>query len=142
MFMGEYNHNIDTKGRIMLPSKFREEIGEEGFVITRGLDNCIFLYTKKEWDILEEKIKELPLTKKDARAFVRFMFSGAASDNCDNQGRIKIPETLIQYASIEKEVVITGALNRIEIWSKKNWEEYMKNAEESFEEIAENMMEF
>jgi len=140
MFMGEYNHKSDNKNRIMLPSKFREQFEDKEFVLTRGLDNCIFMYSIEEWKILEEKIKGLPLTKKDARAFVRFLFSGALNDKLDNQGRIKLPDNLKKYAKIEKEVVITGALNRIEIWSKENWNAYMEKAENSFEDIAENLI--
>lgn len=134
--MGEYTHNIDAKNRIMFPSKFRESIGDKEFVVTRGLDSCLFLYDKDEWGILEEKVKNLPLTQKDARAFVRFLFSGAIKDTFDNQGRIKIPDNLIEYAKIEKEVVITGALNRIEIWSKSVWDEYITKTGEDFDEIA------
>ncbi|OQY07504.1 MAG: cell division/cell wall cluster transcriptional repressor MraZ [Fusobacteriia bacterium 4572_132] len=140
MFMGEYNHKVDNKNRIMLPSKFREQFENQEFVLTRGLDNCIFMYPIEEWKLLEEKIKELPLTKKDARAFVRFLFSGALNDILDKQGRIKLSENLKVYAKIEKDVVITGALNRIEIWSKENWDIYMKKAENSFEDIAENLI--
>ena len=102
MFMGEYTHSLDAKNRVMLPSKFRESIGDQEFVITRGLDNCLFLYDKNEWSVLEEKIKTLPLTQKDSRAFVRFLFSGAIKDTFDNQGRIKIPDNLKEYAKIEK----------------------------------------
>ncbi len=140
MFMGEYNHNLDAKNRLMLPAKLRDGIGEQEFVLSRGLDNCLFLFPMDEWKIFEEKIKELSVTKKDARAFVRFLFSGATNDNFDKQGRITIPETLKEYAKIDKEVVVTGALNRIEIWSKEVWTEYMNKAEESFEDIAENLI--
>ena len=140
MFMGEYNHNLDAKNRLMLPAKLREGISEEGFVLTRGLDNCLFLFPMDEWKIFEEKIKTLSVTKKDARAFVRFIFSGAVNDILDKQGRLTIPENLKEYGKIDKEVVISGALNRIEIWSKEVWSEYIKGAEESFEEIAENLI--
>lgn len=140
MFMGEFKHNMDSKGRVMMPSKFREKIKDGNFVLTRGLENCLFLYPIKEWERLEEKMKELPLTKKDARAFVRFLFSGASKENLDKQGRIKIPDNLLQFSKIEKEVIITGALNRIEIWSLDNWNSYIKEAENSFEEIAENLI--
>ena len=140
MFMGEYNHNLDAKNRLMLPSKLREGIGEGSFVLTRGLDNCLFLFPMEEWHIFEDKIKALSVTKKDARAFVRFIFSGAVNDILDKQGRLTIPENLKEYGKIDKEVVISGALNRIEIWSKEVWSEYIKGAEESFEEIAENLI--
>lgn len=140
MFMGEFNHNVDDKGRLMLPAKFREDLGTGEYVLTRGLDNCLFLFPISEWKEFEEKIKKLSLTKKDARAFVRFLFSGATNDIIDKQGRIKLNDNLKQYAGIEKEVVVTGAFNRVEIWSKENWEAYISTAEESFEDIAENLI--
>jgi MraZ protein len=141
MFMGEFQHNIDTKGRIIVPSKFREELGAT-FVVTRGLDQCLFAYPMTEWKILEEKLKKLPLTKRDARAFTRFFFSGAIECEIDKQGRINIPQTLRTYASLEKECVIIGVSNRIEIWSHSTWETYVTESEESFAEIAENLMDF
>lgn len=141
MFMGEFQHNIDTKGRIIVPSKFREQLGES-FVVTRGLDQCLFVYPMTEWKILEEKLKKLPLTKKDARAFTRFFFSGAIECEIDKQGRINIPQTLRKYAAIEKECVVIGVSNRIEIWSSEHWDSYVTDSEESFAEIAENLMDF
>lgn len=141
MFMGEYHHSIDNKGRLIIPSKFRDELGEM-FIITRGLDQCLFGYPISEWEILEEKLKGLPLTKKDARAFTRFFFSGATESEIDKQGRINLPAPLLQYAKLEKEVVILGVSNRIEIWSKPIWEDYFVQSEESFAEIAENMIGF
>ncbi|MBU5266008.1 division/cell wall cluster transcriptional repressor MraZ [Virgibacillus proomii] len=141
MFMGEFQHNIDTKGRIIVPSKFREELGAT-FVVTRGLDQCLFAYPMTEWKVLEEKLKKLPLTKRDARAFTRFFFSGAIECEIDKQGRINIPQTLRTYASLEKECVIIGVSNRIEIWSHSTWETYVTESEESFAEIAENLMDF
>jgi MraZ protein len=141
MFMGEYHHSIDTKGRLIVPSKFREELGEM-FIITRGLDQCLFGYPLPEWKLLEEKLKGLPLTKKDARAFTRFFFSGATESELDKQGRVNIPAPLLQYAKLEKECVILGVSNRIEIWSKSIWEDYFVQSEESFAEIAENMIGF
>ncbi|RPF56088.1 MraZ protein [Aquisalibacillus elongatus] len=141
MFMGEFQHNIDTKGRIIVPSKFRDGLGES-FVLTRGLDNCLFAYPQEEWRILEEKLKKLPLTKKDARAFTRFFFSGAIECEIDKQGRINIPSPLRNYADLEKECVVIGVSNRIELWAKEKWEEYVEESEESFAEIAENMMDF
>ncbi len=140
MFMGEYHHNVDTKGRLMLPAKFREDLADGKYVLTRGLDNCLFLFPIDEWTEFEEKIKKLSLTKKDARAFVRFLFSGATNDIIDKQGRIKLNDNLKKYAGIEKEVVVTGAFNRIEIWSEEKWTEYISGAEESFEDIAENLI--
>lgn len=141
MFMGEYHHSIDAKGRLIVPSKFREELGEM-FIITRGLDQCLFGYPLSEWTLLEEKLKGLPLTKKDARAFTRFFFSGATESELDKQGRVNIPAPLLQYAKLEKECVILGVSNRIEIWSKSIWEDYFVQSEESFAEIAENMIGF
>lgn len=141
MFMGEYQHNIDSKGRLIIPAKFREHLGEQ-FVITRGLDKCLFGYPLSEWKELESKLKTLPLTKKDARAFTRFFFSGATECEIDKQGRVNLPATLLQYAALEKECVILGVSNRIEIWSKHLWEEYFMESEESFAEIAENMIGF
>jgi len=138
MFMGEYHHSIDNKGRLIVPSKFRDELGDM-FIITRGLDQCLFGYPVSEWGLIEEKLKGLPLTKKDARAFTRFFFSGATESELDKQGRINIPTPLLQYAKLEKECVILGVSNRIEIWSKQIWEDYFTQSEESFAEIAENM---
>lgn len=141
MFMGEYHHSIDNKGRMIVPSKFRDDLGEM-FIITRGLDQCLFGYPLSEWAQIEEKLKGLPLTKKDARAFTRFFFSGATESELDKQGRINIPAPLLQYAKLEKECVVLGVSNRIEIWSKQIWEDYFSESEESFAEIAENMIGF
>jgi len=141
MFMGEYQHNIDIKGRMIVPAKFREELGET-FVITRGLDQCLFAYPMEEWKLLEEKLKTLPLTKKDARTFTRFFFSGAIECEVDKQGRINIPQNLRTYSVIEKECVVIGVSNRVEIWSKEKWDDYVLESEESFEDLAENLMDF
>ena len=141
MFMGEYQHNIDVKGRLIIPVKFRGALGEE-FVITRGLDQCLFGYSMEEWKAIEDKLKTLPLTKKDARAFTRFFFSGATECQLDKQGRINIPAQLVNYAKLEKECVILGVSNRIEIWSKHQWEDYFTSSEESFADIAESMVGF
>lgn len=139
--MGEYQHSVDAKGRLIIPSKFREELGTT-FVITRGLDNCLFGYPMDEWRKLEEKLKELPMTKKDARAFARFFFSGATEVEIDKQGRINIPSTLSTYAKLEKECVVLGVSSKIEIWAKDSWESYFSDAEDSFNEIAENLIGF
>lgn len=141
MFMGEFQHNIDIKGRIIVPAKFRDGLGER-FVVTRGLDKCLFAYPMDEWQILEEKLKKLPLTKKDARAFTRFFFSGAIECEIDKQGRINIPQPLRNYASLDKECVVIGVSNRIEFWASDSWNEYFDDSEESFAEIAENLMDF
>lgn len=139
--MGEYHHTIDIKGRMIVPSKFREGLGEM-FVLTRGLDQCLFGYPMSEWKLIEEKLKTLPLTKKDARAFTRFFFSGATECELDKQGRINIATPLLQYAKLEKECVVIGVSNRIELWSKSIWENYVAEQEDSFDEIAENMIDF
>ncbi|CAI9387807.1 division/cell wall cluster transcriptional repressor MraZ [Niallia sp. Sow4_A1] len=141
MFMGEYHHNVDAKGRIIVPAKFRDNLGET-FILTRGLDRCLFGYPLSEWEIIEEKLKQLPLTKKDARAFTRFFFSGATECEIDKQGRINIATPLFQYAQLEKECVILGVSNRIEIWDKQEWGNYFSESEDSFGEIAENMIGF
>ncbi len=136
--MGEYNHTIDTKGRLIIPSKFRETLGEE-FVVTKGLDGCLFVYDNKEWAAFEEKLKSLPLTNKDARQFVRFFLAGAAMAEVDKQGRILVPSVLREFAALEKEVVLIGVASRVEIWSKERWES--SASYEDMEEIAEHMAE-
>lgn len=141
MFMGEFHHTIDTKGRLIMPAKFRESLGAE-FVLTRGMDNCIFGYPLSEWEQLEEKLKKLPLAKKDARAFVRFFYSAAVECSPDKQGRVNIPDTLANHAGLEKECVLIGVSNRIEIWSQEKWASFSEEAEENFDDIAENMLDF
>lgn len=141
MLMGEYMHNIDIKGRLIMPAKLREDLGEK-FVITRGLDGCIFGYPLENWEKLQDKLKQLPLAKKDARAFTRFFYSAAAEVEVDKQGRINIPQTLITFAEIEKECRIIGVSDRIEIWSEKRWLEFADDVSDSFEDIAENMLDF
>ena len=136
MFMGEYNHTVDPKGRVIVPSKFRETLGDE-FVVTKGLDGCLFVYDMKEWNVFEEKLKSLPITNKDARQFVRFFLAGAASVEVDKQGRILIPGVLREFAELTKDVVLIGVASRVEIWSKERW-----NGTASYddmEEIAEHM---
>lgn len=137
MLIGEYAHALDTKNRMIIPSKFREELGEK-FILTKGLDGCLYAYPHDEWTILEDKLKKLPLTSKDARAFVRFMFSGANECEIDKQGRTLIPQNLIEYANIKKEIVSIGVSNRIEIWSKESWEAY-NNLNIDYEDVAEKM---
>ena len=139
MFMGEYQHSLDAKGRLIIPAKFREELGA-GAVLTSGLDNCLFLFPRTEWEILEGKLKTLPLTKAGARQFVRFLFSGATECELDKQGRINLPANLRDYAGIDKDAVVIGVSSRIEIWSRENWEGYVQVAEESFADIAENIV--
>ena len=119
MFIGEYSHSLDSKNRMIVPVKLRDELGER-FVITKGLDGCLYAYPEKEWKILEEKLKKLPLTNKEARAFVRFFFSGACEVEIDKQGRGLIPLNLKEYAGIEKDIVSIGALTKVEIWKEYN----------------------
>lgn len=140
MFTGEFQHGIDEKGRLIMPAKFREALGDM-FMVTKGLDNCLFVYPQNEWKTLENKLKNLPFTKKDARAFARFFFSGAAECETDKQGRILISANLREYAQIRKDVVIIGVGTRIEVWAKEIWEEYSKETEKSYEELAEKMVE-
>lgn len=140
MFMGEYTHSMDTKGRLIIPSKLREDLTEK-FVITRGLDNCLFLYPLPEWNTLEEKLISLPMTSKNARNFVRFFFSGASECELDKQGRISLPSNLRDYADFEHEIVIIGLANRIELWAKEKWDSYMNEVENSYEDIADAMEE-
>lgn len=141
MLIGEFKHNVDTKGRLIMPAKFREELGNS-FILTRGLDGCLFGYPMEQWEILQEKLKQLPLSKKDARSFVRFFYSAAVEAEVDKQGRINIPNTLLEHAKIEKECRIIGVSERIEIWSNAKWEEFAESAEDSFEDIAESMIDF
>lgn len=140
MFTGEYQHSIDDKGRLIMPAKFRDMLGDN-FMITKGLDSCLFVYPLSEWQNLEAKLKNLPFTNKDARAFARFFFSGASECETDKQGRILIGSILRDYAKISKDVVIIGVGTRIEIWSKEIWEGYKQETEENYEELAERMME-
>ena len=136
MFMGEYNHTIDTKGRLIIPSKFREALGGE-FVITKGLDGCLFVYDNQEWNAFEEKLKALPLNKKDNRQFVRFFLAGAAEVEVDKQGRILLPAHLREFAGLEKDVVLVGVGSRVEIWSKDKWENM--NSDTDMDEITSAM---
>ena len=138
MLSGEYRHSIDLKGRIIIPSKIRDEMGSK-IVITRGLDGCLFGYNEKNWNTIMEKLNTLPFTKKDARNFTRFMTSGAITLEFDKQGRVNIPNYLNEYANLVKDVVIVGVINRIEIWSKDKWEEFMNNNIESLSDISENL---
>ncbi len=138
MFMGEYSHSIDAKGRLIVPSKFREQLGNE-FVVTKGLDGCLFVYSNAEWQRIEENLREKPLTSKDARMFVRFFFAGAASCEVDKQGRILLPANLREYAGIERDVVSLGVYSRVEIWSKERYMEHNDFAD--MDDIAEHMAE-
>ncbi|KQB78161.1 MULTISPECIES: division/cell wall cluster transcriptional repressor MraZ [Clostridium] len=137
MFIGEYQHSLDSKNRIIVPAKLREGLGNK-FVITKGLDGCLYAYPLEEWKILEDKLKTLPLTNKDARTFVRFFFSGACEVELDKQFRGLIPQNLREYAKIEKDIVSIGVLSRVEIWSKEMWENY-NDLNVDFDYIAEKM---
>ena len=141
MFMGEFNNKLDTKGRMIVPSKFREDLSEP-FVITRGLDKCLFGYTHEEWSRIEEKMKNLPLTKRDARKFMRLFFSGATVVEVDKQGRINIPQNLRTYAGLSKDCTIIGVSSRIEIWDSEEWSDFYSDSEENFEDIAEDLIDF
>lgn len=138
MFMGEYSHTIDAKGRIIVPAKFRESLGDN-IVVTKGLDNCLFVYTSEDWRKFEEKLRTLPLTNKDARKFTRFFLAGAAEMEIDKQGRILIPSVLRGFAALEKDVVLVGVGSRIEIWDKARWNESISIYDDDMEEVAENM---
>lgn len=138
MFMGEFHHNIDEKGRLIIPSKFRAELGEK-FIITRGLEKCLYVYAEKDWERIVSKLKSLPFTKKDARTFIRSFFSGAAFCEFDRQGRINITSPLVSYADLTKECVVIGANDRIEIWSEEHWDDFFANNSDKLEEIAENL---
>ena len=137
MFMGEYHHSIDSKGRIIVPSKLRDDLGEN-FIVTRGLDGCLFLYPKCEWDKIIFKYKELPDTK-DKRQFMRIFLSGATICEYDKQGRINIPNPLIEFAKLEKDCIIIGVDEKLEIWSKERWEEFIANNEENLSQIADSL---
>ena len=138
MFIGEFKHNLDTKGRIAVPAKFRNKLGSNA-IITRGLDHCLFVFTNKEWEELAKKLINLPLSQSNSRAFVRLMLAGAMEVECDKQGRILIQEYLKEYAALRKEAVIAGLYNRIEIWDKDEWQKYKQKTESASDEIAERL---
>ena len=138
MFYGEYQHSLDSKGRMIVPSKFREELGEK-FILTKGLDECLFAYSSEEWSNLEQKLKTLPFTDKDVRAFVRFFFAGATECELDKQGRILVPQNLRDYAKLEKDLYAIGVSTRVEIWEKDKWEKYCSGDNISPDKIAEKM---
>ena len=138
MLLGEYRHNFDAKGRVAIPAKFRDKL-RAGAIVTRGLDNCLFVFADKEWQALAEKLVALPLAQANSRAFVRLMLAGATDVKLDEQGRILIPDYLRKYSGLAKEAVIAGLYNRIEIWDKDRWETYKQKTESSSEEIAEHL---
>ena len=143
MFYGEFEHSLDKKNRVIIPSKFREALKDsfiEKFYVTRGLDGCLFLFTEEEWKKQEQRFKSLSFTQSEARKFNRLFFSGAVDVVCDNQGRVLIPQYLKDFAQIQRDVVIIGVSNRIEIWSKTRWKEFYENTRETFEDTAEKLM--
>lgn len=138
MLIGEYEHSLDAKGRLIMPAKLRTDMGEK-FIITKGLDGCLFVFSQNEWSNFESKLKELPLTNKNARDFVRFFLSGATECEIDKQGRFLLVNTLREYAEITKEVIIIGVGTRLEIWNKEKWKKYNSNENISADTMAENM---
>ena len=138
MLIGEYHHNIDEKGRLIIPSKFRDEIGND-FIVTRGLDGCLFIYSRVQWDKIVSKLQTLPFTKKDARTFNRFFLSSATVCEFDRQGRINIPSVLINYANIEKECTIIGVNDRLEVWSSDKFATLIEENTAAIDEVAENL---
>jgi MraZ protein len=136
MFIGEYHHAIDEKGRLALPVKFREELGRS-VVVTRGLDNCLFVYTQPEWNQLAERLSKLPVAKANTRAFARLMLAGAMELEVDQQGRAVLPDYLRRYARLKKKVVIAGLLNRLELWDALIWQKYQAGTERNAGDIAE-----
>jgi len=143
MFYGEYKHNIDRKGRLIMPSKFRDvgkDHGIDRYFLTRGLDKCIFMFSEGEWRNQEQKFKNMSFTKKETRSFNRMFFAGALDIVPDKQGRFIIPDYLKDYANIKKETVVIGVSNRIEIWNRADWEDFFTKSNETFEQIAENIL--
>ncbi len=138
MLIGEYHHSIDDKGRLIIPSKFRYDLGDK-FIVTKGLDGCLFVYPKNEWENIVSKLKVLPFTKKDARVFMRFFLSGATECEFDKQGRINITSPLAEYADLTKECVVIGVNDRLEIWDKDRFNNFFKTNEDNLSDIAENL---
>ena len=138
MFVGEFQHTLDPKGRLILPAKFREALSD-GLVMTKGFENCIFIFSRAEWPKVEDKLRSLALLKKQARMLSRFFFSGTSEEVPDRQGRVLVPQNLREHAELEKEIVVIGVANRLEVWSKANWERYSSEAKGSYEETAEEL---
>ncbi len=138
MFIGEYTHTIDEKGRLAIPVRFRARLAS-GAVVTRGLDNCLFLYPREEWDVMAKKLATLPITQADARAFTRLMLAGAMDVDIDKQGRVVLPGYLRQYAGLNNNAILAGLYNRIEIWNEAAWRHYQENAEQQSNDIAEHL---
>ena len=138
MFIGEYHHTIDDKGRIIIPAKFRDALGNN-FIVTRGIENCLFVYSNEDWDKICNKLNSLPFTKKDARVFNRFFMSGATSVELDKQGRVNLTSPLIDYAFLKKDCVVIGTGDRLEIWAKESWDNFFNSTKDSMSDIAENL---
>lgn len=138
MFLGEYQHNVDPKGRMAIPAKFRAELSA-GAIITRGLDNCLFVFASKDWESLAQKLVSLPLAQANSRAFARLMLAGATDVELDAQGRVLIPDYLRKYAGLEKQVTVAGLYNRVEIWNTETWKRYKEKTERASDEIAEKL---
>ena len=141
MFMGEYRHSLDAKNRMIIPAKFRDELGNT-FVVTKGLDGCLTVYTSSQWTKIIEQLEKLPTTKKEARQYVRYLTSKASECELDGQGRIQLPQVLVAAADIKKICVVVGAADHVEIWSEERWNAYEEEAAESFESIAETLTEY
>lgn len=138
MFIGEYNHNLDNKGRLAVPVKFRDDL-KKGAVVTKGLDGCLFLYTMSEWKVLAEKLSKLPISQSNTRAFARLMLAGAMDVQVDKQGRVVLPDYLRKFATLKKKVIISGLYNRLEIWDENSWEKYKNKTEKESGDIAEKL---
>jgi MraZ protein len=138
MFIGEYNHNLDSKGRLAIPAKFRVSL-KKGAVVTKGLDNCLFLYSKEQWQKMAEKLASLPTSQAKARAFARHIIAGAMDVEFDSQGRITLPEYLRNFATLNKKTIIAGLYNHLEIWDEEAWNKYKKQAEKNSNDIAESL---
>lgn len=145
MFYGEYEHTLDNKGRVIIPAKFRDILDEqydtEKFFLTRGLDQCLFVFTEDAWKVQEKKFRDMPFTKGEARHFNRLYFSGACDVVCDKQGRILIPDYLKEYAAIKQDVMVIGVSDRFEIWAKEKWKEFYEGNKGNFETLAEKLIE-
>lgn len=138
MFLGEYQHLVDPKGRVILPARFRQEL-EGGLIVTKGFEDCLVVYTTADWKKVVDQLRNLPTTKKEARALVRNMLSGASSNTLDRQGRVMIPQNLRDFAGLKKDVIVIGVGNRVEIWDNAKWEKYKKETEKGFSETAEEL---
>ncbi len=141
MFMGEYRHSLDAKNRLIIPARFRDELGDT-FVVTKGLDGCLTVYTEEQWKVIVHQLEQLPTTKKEVRQYVRFLLSKAVECQFDSQGRIQLPAVLITAADIAKKCAVIGAADHIEIWAEERWDAYDEQAGESFEAVAESLTEY